>query len=223
MFEGNSMRSLKSVLFIVLFLTALCSARVSLPAIISDDMVLQRDKNITIWGWADAGEKVRVEFLNQSRKTTADSAGNWQVKYDTITDVRADFDDPEALITYPVDGNTYGTVLLETISGTCYDPYPGTLKEIWLQIRGISGSEITEAADVTDAALVLMGLNCGFGNTDIGTLKLKDVDLGLGIVCHPRPKTGVERDFMLWPETVQILKEYLANHRGKPRHKGCTV
>jgi len=79
--------------------------------------------------------------------------------------------------------------------------------------------KLLTAADVTDSALVMLGLNCGFGNSDIGTLKLKDVDLDSGMISHPRPKTGVERDFILWPETVQILREYLNHHRGKPRFK----
>jgi integrase len=72
------------------------------------------------------------------------------------------------------------------------------------------------AADVTDSALIMLGLNCGFGNSDIGKLKLCDVDLENASVSHPRPKTGVHRDFALWPETVHILKAYLAGHRGRP-------
>jgi len=72
------------------------------------------------------------------------------------------------------------------------------------------------AADVTDAALLMLGLNCGFGNSDIGKLKLCDVDLENATISHPRPKTGVHRDFALWPETICILKVYLAGHRGRP-------
>ena len=74
-------------------------------------------------------------------------------------------------------------------------------------------------ADVTNTALLMLGLNCGFGNMDIGTLKLCDIDLENGTVSHPRAKTGVERHFYLWPETVQILKIYLARHRGQPANK----
>jgi len=76
--------------------------------------------------------------------------------------------------------------------------------------------KLLSAADVTDAALLMLGLNCGFGNSDIGKLKLCDVDLDNANVSHPRPKTGVHRDFALWPETVRILKAYLARHRGRP-------
>ena len=71
-------------------------------------------------------------------------------------------------------------------------------------------------AGVVDTALLLLGLNCGFGNTDIGTLKLCDIDLEAATVSHPRPKTGVERNFYLWPETVDVLRAYIKSYRGKP-------
>ena len=76
--------------------------------------------------------------------------------------------------------------------------------------------KLFSAAGVVDTALLLLGLNCGFGNTDIGTLKLCDIDLEAATVSHARPKTGVERNFILWPETVEILKAYIKDHRGKP-------
>jgi integrase len=79
--------------------------------------------------------------------------------------------------------------------------------------------KLFSAADVTDTALLMLGLNCGFGNSDIGTLKLSDVDLENGTVTHPRPKTGVHRDFTLWPETVDVLKAYSKGHRGRPLQK----
>jgi integrase len=71
-------------------------------------------------------------------------------------------------------------------------------------------------AGVVDTALLLLGLNCGFGNTDIGTLKLCNIDLEAATVSHPRPKTGVERNFYLWPETVDVLRIYIKSYRGKP-------
>jgi len=71
-------------------------------------------------------------------------------------------------------------------------------------------------ANVTDSALLMLGLNCGFGNMDIGTLRLSDIDLKDSTISHPRPKMSVERNFKLWPETVDILKEYIAEYRGKP-------
>jgi sialate O-acetylesterase len=42
------------------------SAQVKLPVLISDNMVLQRDKDLNIWGWASPGEKVTVKFNGKS-------------------------------------------------------------------------------------------------------------------------------------------------------------
>ncbi|MNK75433.1 Glycosyl hydrolases family 2, sugar binding domain [compost metagenome] len=50
-----------------------------MPLIFSDGMVLQRDKQIPIWGFADANESVEVHFNKQIKKTTADKNGKWTV------------------------------------------------------------------------------------------------------------------------------------------------
>jgi len=36
-------------------------AEVKLPALFSDNMVLQQNFNAPVWGWADPGEKVSVK------------------------------------------------------------------------------------------------------------------------------------------------------------------
>lgn len=58
--------------------TALCE--VKLPQIISNGMILQRDRKIIIWGWADANEKVSVSFNGKQRKATA-AGGRWNVEF----------------------------------------------------------------------------------------------------------------------------------------------
>lgn len=58
---------------------SLASAEVSLPAIFSDGMVLQRHKPVTIWGTAEAGAEVTVRFGGQERSATADGEGRWRV------------------------------------------------------------------------------------------------------------------------------------------------
>jgi integrase len=68
-------------------------------------------------------------------------------------------------------------------------------------------------------AMILLGINCGFGNTDCGTLPLSAVDLERGVINYPRPKTGIPRRCPLWPETVQALEEVLAE---RPQPKGPT-
>lgn len=43
-------------------------------------MVLQRDKPITIWGWAKAKEQVSVQFRSQFKKAWANASGKWQLQ-----------------------------------------------------------------------------------------------------------------------------------------------
>ena len=54
-------------------------ANVELPLIFSDGMVLQRNKPIPVWGWADANEKIEIYFNKQIIKTKADKNGKWEV------------------------------------------------------------------------------------------------------------------------------------------------
>lgn len=54
-------------------------AKVRLPKLVSDKMVLQRDTDLKIWGWADAGEKVTVRLQGNYYETEADKNGNWEV------------------------------------------------------------------------------------------------------------------------------------------------
>ncbi len=55
-------------------------AEVRVHHIFDNNMVLQRDKPVRVWGWADAGEKVRVEFADQSEQVTVGAAGAWEVR-----------------------------------------------------------------------------------------------------------------------------------------------
>jgi sialate O-acetylesterase len=64
-------------------LALLCNsawAEVRLPKIFGDHMVIQRDQPTVVWGWAEAGEKVSVDFAGSKAEVTADAAGKWQLK-----------------------------------------------------------------------------------------------------------------------------------------------
>lgn len=63
-------------------------ADVKLPAIFGDHMVLQQDQKLTIWGWADPGEKISVTVLEQGRAATADDQGNWRVVLEPVQSAR---------------------------------------------------------------------------------------------------------------------------------------
>lgn len=55
-------------------------AKVSMPGIFTENMVLQRDQAVKVWGWADAGEKIEVTFNGQKLKTKANKQGKWTVQ-----------------------------------------------------------------------------------------------------------------------------------------------
>lgn len=50
----------------------------------TDNMVLQRDKPVVIWGTADSGETVTVEFAGQTKSGMTDEKGKWQVTLDPL-------------------------------------------------------------------------------------------------------------------------------------------
>ena len=62
----------------------LVAAELKLAAPFADHMVLQRDKPVSVWGWADAGERITVEFAGQQVAATADKSGKWLVKLDPL-------------------------------------------------------------------------------------------------------------------------------------------
>ena len=59
-------------------------------------------------------------------------------------------------------------------------------------------------------AAALLGINCGFGPTDVVELPTKAVDFTDAIIAWPRPKTEVTRRCPLWDETIEALK--LSDH-----------
>ncbi len=82
--------------------------------------------------------------------------------------------------------------------------------------RNKAGPRMFEAGEIRrmlDAAtnplhsMILLGINCGFGNQDCGTLPRYAVNLETGWLHFPRPKTGIPRDCPLWPETVLALRK----------------
>ncbi len=78
--------------------------------------------------------------------------------------------------------------------------------------------ELLDRADDSYRAMILLGINCGVGNTDISQLTRSMLDYDSGWLDYPRPKTGVERRMPLWPETVTALKRVL-NARPTPSTK----
>ncbi len=63
---------------ISLAVTSTLFAEVRLASPFADGMVLQRDKEVAVWGTADAGEKLKVMFAGNEVTATADADGNWK-------------------------------------------------------------------------------------------------------------------------------------------------
>ena len=64
--------------------SVLATAAVKLPAVIGDNLVLQRGQPVPIWGWADKGEEVTVAVTGQSQAAKADDQGRWKVVLDKL-------------------------------------------------------------------------------------------------------------------------------------------
>ncbi len=69
---------------------------------------------------------------------------------------------------------------------------------------------LLDAAGPTMKAMILLGVNGGFGNADCGRLPQSAVDLDAAMIDFPRPKTGIPRRCPLWPETVEALRAAMA-------------
>jgi len=81
-----------------------------------------------------------------------------------------------------------------------------------------TANELRQAIDLASPGLkaaILLGINCGLGNTDVADLGFQHLDLGSGWLEYPRGKTGIERRCPLWPETVEALNEAI-NARPTP-------
>ncbi|MEP6513545.1 MAG: sialate O-acetylesterase [Parafilimonas sp.] len=73
----KSLRNLVFLFFLIFFYSA--KANLKLPNLFQSNMVLQRDKPCTIWGWADKNENVSLQFNNQSYKTKPGADGKWKI------------------------------------------------------------------------------------------------------------------------------------------------
>src|SRR6187551_1586836 len=72
-------RNILFVLFLILSNAAF--AKVTLPNVFSDNMVLQRNTEVSIWGWADPLEEVAIttSWNNQTYKAKASNQAKWEI------------------------------------------------------------------------------------------------------------------------------------------------
>lgn len=78
----------KPRLFVLILTMAIISytafGNVVLPHIIGSGMVLQRNAPVVVWGWADANERVSVQFSSKTLNTRADKLGNWKLVFPSM-------------------------------------------------------------------------------------------------------------------------------------------
>jgi integrase len=102
-------------------------------------------------------------------------------------------------------------------------PYGSSFKKpsrkVIRQARAAKGPRMFEAAELRrliDAtnqplkAMILLAINCGYGNHDITNLPIKALNLKTGWAEFPRPKTAVPRRCPLWPETIATVNKAIA-------------
>ena len=76
------------IVYLLLSIQPLVHAEVTLPRVIGSNMVLQRDMQATIWGWASAGEEITITLSTEdeeaeplfSTTAVADMKGDWRIK-----------------------------------------------------------------------------------------------------------------------------------------------
>ena len=59
-------------------------AELRLPSILGSNMVLQQQLPVRIWGWANPGKEVSVDFAGQHKTTKADEKGAWKLELDAM-------------------------------------------------------------------------------------------------------------------------------------------
>ncbi|HLY40061.1 MAG TPA: sialate O-acetylesterase [Terracidiphilus sp.] len=73
------MQKVRLAVFAFFFTAAIASAQISLPAILTSHMVVQRDLPVHVWGIAAAGEQISVTFRGETQSAQATQLGRWSV------------------------------------------------------------------------------------------------------------------------------------------------
>jgi sialate O-acetylesterase len=79
--------------FLVLIVWACCistayaqeDSSLRVAGVFGDNMVLQREKPIPVWGWADSGQAIKVTLEGKSTEAKADKNGKWLVELEPMS------------------------------------------------------------------------------------------------------------------------------------------
>jgi hypothetical protein len=88
------------------------------------------------------------------------------------------------------------------------------VRRILRHLQGANFLSTVRSCHLRNPVRVLLGINCAFGNHDIGALPFDALDLeDPANAWHTfgRPKTGEPRLCRLWPRTVESLRRVIGN------------
>ena len=68
-----------------------------------------------------------------------------------------------------------------------------------------------DIADIPLRAMILLGINGGFGNTDCARLPARAIQFDKRVIEFDRPKTAIERVVPVWPETITALRQSISS------------
>ncbi|WP_243347620.1 sialate O-acetylesterase [Parabacteroides sp. FAFU027] len=75
----KNQRKLFTLCLLLLGISIISNAQIRLPKLIGNGMVLQRNTELKIWGWASPNEKVQIAFNQKKYETTTNSDGKWAI------------------------------------------------------------------------------------------------------------------------------------------------
>ena len=107
-------------------------ANIFLPEIFSDNMVLQQNSFVTIWGWAKTGETIvmKADWMDKDMSTLTDTEGNWKMTIKT----------PSAGGPYNIHLKGYNEIILKNV----------LIGEVWL-CSGQSNMEMSAQSGINNA------------------------------------------------------------------------
>jgi sialate O-acetylesterase len=107
-------------------------ANVTLPSFFSDNMVLQRNADVKLWGWGNSGEEITITtgWDNKEYKVKTDNQANWSLTIKT----------PKEGGPYTLNFKGYNEIKLSNV----------LLGEVWI-CSGQSNMEWTPAAGINNA------------------------------------------------------------------------
>ena len=84
---ANPMKPSIFSLFTALFTLTILNAddrQLELAVPFTDNMILQRDSKVPVWGWSKPGTRVTVSFAGQSKSAVTDANGDWMIRLDSL-------------------------------------------------------------------------------------------------------------------------------------------